>query len=107
MFILENVDLAEDSEGEGQGNLELIVQALQAVGYAVRIFKLIASDFGLPTGRVRLYFGGYHQKKHPEASFDLVEKLLTCFKLKSQKPEPWTNTCASHDLYVISDSLDS
>lgn len=87
MFILENVDLAEDSEGEGQGNLELIVQALQAVGYAVRIFKLIASDFGLPTGRVRLYFGGYHQKKHPEASFDLVEKLLTCFKLKSQKPE--------------------
>ena len=93
MFILENVDIADDPDGEGQGNLDLIVEALQSVGYAVRIFKLVANDFGLPTRRVRLYFGGYHQKKQPEASFDLVEKLLNCFKLKCQKPEPRTNTC--------------
>ena len=98
-FILENVDLAEDEDG----NFDLIVQALQCAGsgYNVRVFKLISTDYGLPTRRIRLYFGGFHRQKQPQASFEVVEKLLALFRLKSQKPAARLLSYASFDLFVL------
>ena len=75
-----------DDDGDGSSNLEIIVKSLQSIGYIVRVYKLLSTDYGLPTRRVRLYFGGYNKQKVPQASFELVDKLLACFKLDHQKP---------------------
>ena len=91
VFLLENVDMNDDESGDGSSNLEIIVKSLQSLGtgYIVRVYKMLSSDYGLPTRRVRLYFGGYHKQKAPQASFELVDKLLVCFKLEHQKPATW------------------
>ena len=87
-FILENVDMSEDSESES-GNLDIILKTLQSKNYTVKCFKVISTDYGLPTRRVRLYLGGFSNRKQPNASFALVEQLLCLCKLKHQPPDSW------------------
>ena len=87
-FLLENVEMSEDDGGEG--NLDVIVKILQSLGYKVQVFRVLASDYALPTRRVRLYLGGFNQKKQPDACFKTVDQLLSLFKMKPQPPESWT-----------------
>lgn len=80
--------MSEDSESES-GNLDIILKTLQSKNYTVKCFKVISTDYGLPTRRVRLYLGGFSNRKQPNASFALVEQLLCLCKLKHQPPDSW------------------
>ena len=86
MFLLENVEMSEDPDS-GEGNLDLVVRALKHAGYQVEVYRILSSDYGLPTRRSRLYLGGFHLTKQDGASFSLVSKFLELFKLKSQPPD--------------------
>ena len=88
-FVLENVDMNEDENDSG--NLDIILKCLQSQNYAVKVFKILSSDYGLPTRRVRLYLVGFHQRKQSSAPLHLLEQLLSIFKLKHQPPESWTH----------------
>lgn len=74
------------SEDDDNSNLEIILKT-RSLGYQVRVFKLMSSDFGLPSRRVRLYFAGFSSLHQPNASLDLVETLLGVLQLKSQPPD--------------------
>ncbi|CAJ1403083.1 unnamed protein product, partial [Effrenium voratum] len=89
-FILENVDL----DSEPDGNLDLIMKALSssgfgthADGYQVKAFKILTSDYGLPSRRIRLYFVGVSRSSFPQFSMKCVERNLNMFTLKCQPPD--------------------
>ena len=89
-FILENVDL----DSEPDGNLDLIMKALSssgfgthADGYQVKAFKILTSNYGLPSRRIRLYFVGVSRSSFPQFSMKCVERNLNMFTLKCQPPD--------------------
>ena len=47
-----------EPRASNQSNLQIILDHLNQLGYAVAVHKLRADDFGLPQRRVRLYFIG-------------------------------------------------
>lgn len=93
-FLLENVDLSEDTStaenSKDTSNLELIMNALERAGpgFTVRVFKVVSSDFGLPQRRVRLYFVGINSKKYPNYQMNNLVNVLNLLNLKVQKPAP-------------------
>ena len=83
-FVLENVDLSDSDDVDG--NLQMIVKCLQDSGYRVRTFRLIATDFGLPQRRLRIYICGFHSLRQQQASFQKVERYLSAMRLPKQGP---------------------
>ena len=86
-FILENVDL---DEGTGASNLDFILRMLRDCNYRVRVYKVISQDFGIPQRRVRLWFCGFHNTLQPSASFEIIEKYLSAFRLKCPTVDSWS-----------------
>ena len=74
---------ADDEES----NLALITRALEELGYLVRVFRVVAKDFGLPQRRVRIYIAGFHKDFHESVSWTRMEKMLYAMRLKCQLPE--------------------
>ena len=87
MFLLENVDMeAEDEES----NLALITKCLDELGFAVKVFKLVATDFGLPQRRIRIYIAGFNRSLRENISWTRVEEMLYAMRLQKQPPDTWT-----------------
>ena len=91
----------DDDPAAADSNLSLINGALQECGpgFNVKIYKLSANEYGLPTRRTRLYFIGFNLQTQPQANFARVDRLLSLFKLKSQPPDARTIHC---DLHLLS-----
>ena len=83
--MLENVDLSDGDDVEG--NLQMIIKCIQEAGYNVRTFRMIATDFGLPQRRLRIYLCGFHRIKQGMANFQKVERHLRAMRLPHQPPE--------------------
>ena len=82
-FLLENVDLEGD---DSEGNLQSIIRVLEAAEYLVQTFRLVASDFGLPQRRVRIYLVGFCKQRRPDISFQRMERHISMMRLKCQLP---------------------
>ena len=82
MFLLENVDL----EDEADGNLAWIVKILRETKYEVQVYKLISSDFALPQRRVRLYILGFSSERQSQVTWANIERRLDLFRIKSLSP---------------------
>eukprot|EP00435_Cladocopium_sp_Y103_P032259 s1459_g8.t1 len=93
-FLLENVDLEGD---DSEGNLRSILRVLEAAEYLVQTFRLVATDFGLPQRRVRIYLVGFCQKRHPDISFQRMERHISMMRLKCQSPD----ACLSSALQLL------
>lgn len=89
-FILENVDL----EIGPQSNYDLIMKSLSKCGptYNVTAYQMLATDFGLPQRRLRLYFVGISNKMYPKFQMQKVTDVLDALKLPIQKPAFWINS---------------
>lgn len=83
-FALENVDLSETDDAES--NLNMIKKVLEEANYKTKTFRVIASDFGLPQRRIRIYVCGFHATKQAQASFQKVERNLAAMRLSKQNP---------------------
>ena len=88
-FVLENVDFETENESEkSDTNLQLVLKALRDVGYNVEALHLIASDYGLPQRRARLYIVGYCDRRHSAADFQRLQRNLQKCRLRCQSPAP-------------------
>ena len=87
IFVLENVDL-EDEKGS---NLDHILSALKELGYQVKAYMMISSDYGLPQRRVRLFIVGIREHDFPNFRFEKVLEYLQLFRLRCQSPVLWFN----------------
>lgn len=77
-MILENVDELDD-RGEPNPNLDFLYEVLSAVGYSVGQKTLVATSFGLPQGRRRVYFVCIHSESfglNRSRGQALVERIL-------------------------------
>ena len=92
MFLLENVDI----EDEDDGNLAWIIKILRESKYAVAVYKLISSDFGLPQRRVRLYILGFSVERQPQINWANIERRLDLFRIKSLAPATRLHTYVNH-----------
>ena len=83
MFLLENIEMSScDDDDRKLGPTSLEPSSHWDIGWKFSSWQ--PPTMGLPTRRTRLYFAGFHQTLQPYASFELVEELLCCFKLKHQ-----------------------
>ena len=85
-LVLENVDIDESPDS----NLTLIMEALAeagAQGFHVHACSVLASDFGVPQRRTRLFIVGASKAHYPSFDTKRIEKFLSEFKLKCQPPE--------------------
>eukprot|EP00438_Fugacium_kawagutii_P005718 Skav230909 [mRNA] locus=scaffold2979:64341:65900:+ [translate_table: standard] len=85
-FVLENVDL---ELGGPDANYTIIIESLESMGYQVSALKIIATDFGVPQRRVRLYICGVSKSKYPNFDMSKVATVIDLFKLKTQDPVAW------------------
>ena len=88
-FVLENVPLGDGDDPES--NAQLIAAALEDAGYSTRMFKVMASDFGVPQRRLRVYIAGFSQSKQPQASLQRVERMVNAMRLDCQPPDSLSN----------------
>ena len=86
-YILENVELGDGEDPES--NARLISEALESAGYSARLFRIMASDFGVPQRRLRVYIAGFSHAKQPQSSLVRVEHALNAMRLQCQKPDSW------------------
>ena len=71
---------------------------LEAGDYLVQTFRLVATDFGLPQRRVRIYLVGFCKNRHPDVSFQRMERHISMMRLKCQLPD----SCLRLELVVVS-----
>ena len=84
MFLLENVDMEDDQDG----NLGLIVRSLEDAGYTSQVYKCVSTDFALPQRRVRLYILGFNKTRQPQIVFENISQRIELFRLKTLPVEP-------------------
>lgn len=86
---------------EPGSNFDHIIHLLEKAGpgYRVKTFRMLASDYGLPQRRLRIFIIGLKSTTQGGASFDRIEKSLNAFKLSKQKPASWNNSKTLKILY--------
>jgi site-specific DNA-cytosine methylase len=58
----------------------------------VRAYKVVSTDFGLPTRRQRLYFIGVSKAHYPLFDMNKVTEILSLLKLETQQPVTGRNS---------------
>jgi len=100
-FVMENVpNLVSMSQGAVK---ETIVKELSSLGYNVSYKILLASDFGVPQNRRRVFFVGTLKEEFvfPEPTHGVGEKLLdkvTCWDAISDLPEDDVNDGSRYEI---------
>jgi DNA (cytosine-5)-methyltransferase 1 len=61
-FFLENVRGLLSHKSGDQNTLDIILQKLESLGYSTKVFKVKASDFGVPQHRPRIFIIGFHDE---------------------------------------------